>query len=124
MTTSSTEAELLAITFTAKEFIRWVRLFSHLKFDLQEKPTICCDNLQTIRILTREAPKLDTALKHVDIYQNWLRQEVQFGNIQIEYINTADMVADGFTKIHPASKHANFLQQLNLYNIKPMIQDE
>lgn len=121
VTTSSTEAELLAITFTAKEFIRWVRLFSHLNFNLQEKPTICCDNLQTIRILTKEAPKLDTALKHVDIHQNWLRQEVQLGHIQVDYINTADMVADGFTKILPAVKHANFIQQLNLHDIRTMI---
>jgi hypothetical protein len=28
------------------------------------------------RLLTKEAPKLNTKLKHVDIYQNWLRQEV------------------------------------------------
>jgi hypothetical protein len=28
------------------------------------------------------------------------------------------MVADGFTKILPAQKHAEFVQQLNLVNIK------
>lgn len=123
VTTSSTEAELLAITFTAKEFIRWVRFFSHLNFNLQEKPTICCDNTQTIRILTKEAPKLDTALKHVDIHQNWLRQEVQLGHIQVEYISTDKMVADGFTKILPASKHANFIGQLNLNDIRTIMQN-
>ena len=117
MTTSSTEAELHAITFTAKEFIRWIRFFSHLNFNLQEKPTICCDNAQTIRILTKEAPKLDTALKHVDIHQNWLRQEVQLGHIDVEWIKTADMVADGFTKILPPSKHAEFINQLSLRDI-------
>ena len=106
--TSSTEAELLAITFTAKEFIRWIRFFSYLNFDLQEKPTIYCDNIQTIRILTKESPELYTALKHVDIHQNWLQQEVQVGHIEVEWINTSDMVADGFTKILTTSKHAEF----------------
>ncbi|KAI0993168.1 hypothetical protein K3495_g15016 [Podosphaera aphanis] len=118
VTTSSTEAELLAISFTAKEFIRWVCFFSHPDFDLQEKPTICCDNMQTIRILTKEAPKLETALKHVDIHQNWLRQEVQSGKIHVEWVKTADMVADGFTKILSISKHEEFVRQLNLKDIQ------
>lgn len=121
MTKSSTEAELLAITFTAKEFIRWVRFFSYLNLDLHDKPTIYCDNIQTIRLLTKEAPKLETALKHIDIHQNWLRQEVQLGNIHVEWIKTANMVADGFTKILPALKHAEFIRQLNLCDINNII---
>lgn len=40
VTTSSTETELLAITLTAKEFIRWIRFFSYLDFDLEEKSVI------------------------------------------------------------------------------------
>ena len=118
VTTSSTEAELLAISLTAKLFIQWLRFFEYLQFDIQEKPTILCDNLQTIRILTKESPKLQTALKHVDIHQSWLRQEVQKGSINVEWVATADMVADGFTKLFPAQKQADFVRQLNLVDIK------
>ena len=84
VTTSSTEAELLAISQTAKNFIWWKRFFDNIQLDLQEEPVIFCDNLQTIGILTKEAPKLQTALKHVDIHQNWLRQEVQAKRIKVE----------------------------------------
>jgi Reverse transcriptase (RNA-dependent DNA polymerase)/Pol polyprotein, beta-barrel domain len=118
VTTSSTEAELLALSLTAKEFIRWKRFFQQIQFDLEQEPTICCDNLQTIRLLTKETPKLQTALKHVDIHQSWLRQEVQAKRIKVEWVPTADMVADGFTKVLPAQKHAEFVRQLNLVDIE------
>ena len=118
VTTSSTKAELLALSLTAKEFIWWKRFFQNIQFDLDEEPTIYCDNLQTIRLLTKETPKLQTALRHVDIHQCWLRQEVQEGRIKVEWVKTTDMVADGFTKVLPAQRHAEFVQQLNLVDIK------
>ena len=118
VTTSSTEAELLALSLTAKEFIWWKRFFQQIQFDLEEEPTIYCDNLQTIRLLTKETPKLQTALKHVDIHQSWLRQEVQAKRIKVEWVPTANMVADGFTKVLSAQKHSEFVKQLNLVNIK------
>ena len=61
---------------TAKKYIWWIRLFRAIQFDLDEDPVIFCDNMQTIRLLKKEAPKLDTKFKHVDIHQSWLRQEV------------------------------------------------
>ena len=119
VTTSSTEAELLALSITAKDFVWWKRFFENIQFDLQdEEPTIFCDNRQTLRLLTKETPKLQTALKHVDIHQCWLRQEVQAGKIKVQWVPTADMIADGFTKLLPAQKHAEFVKQLNLVDIK------
>jgi hypothetical protein len=48
VTTLSTEAELLALSLTAKEFIWWMRFFKQIQFDLKEESTIYCDNMQTI----------------------------------------------------------------------------
>src|SRR5436305_14644724 len=45
VTTSSTKAELLALSTTTKDFIWWMRLFQNIKFDLEEEPTIYCNNL-------------------------------------------------------------------------------
>jgi hypothetical protein len=118
VTTSSTEAELLALSMTAKDFVWWKRFFGHIQLDLDEEPTIHCDNQQTIRLLTKETPKLQTALKHVDIHQSWLRQEVQAGRIKVQWVPTAEMVADGFTKALPAQKHSDFMKLLNLVDIK------
>ena len=82
---------------------------------------ITCDNQQTIWILTKETPKLQTALKHVDIHQSWLRQETQAGRITVHWVRTAEMVADGFTKILPPQRHQEFVRQLNLVDINRII---
>ena len=124
VTTSSTEAELLAISQTAKNFLWWKRIFNYIQLNLQEEPTIFCDNTQTIRILTKETPKLQTALKHVDIYQSWLRQEVQAGTIKVDWVPTAQMVANGFTKILPPQRHEEFIRQLNLVDIGAILRAE
>jgi hypothetical protein len=50
-----------------------------------------------------------------------LRQEVQAGNIKVQWVPTAEMVADGFTKVLPAQKHKEFIKQLNLVDIKDKI---
>ena len=108
----------------AKECIWWIRLFRAIQFDLQDsEPTIYCDNRQTIRLLQKETLKLDTKLKHVDIHQSWLRQEVQAKRIRVEWVPTADMVADGLTKELPAQKHASFVRQLNLVDISQQLRN-
>ena len=61
--------------------------------------------------------KLDTKLRHVDIHQHWLRQEVQNGQINVSWVPTNEMPADGLTKHLPRQKHEAFLKQLNLVDI-------
>jgi hypothetical protein len=41
---------------------------------------------------------LNTSLKHVDIHNHWLCQEVQAGHIRIEWIASEHMITDGVTK--------------------------
>ena len=69
-------------------------------------------------------PKLQTTLKHVDIHQCWLQQEVQKGNLSVEWVPSNQMVADGFTKLLPPQKQAEFVQQLNLVNIREKLQSQ
>jgi hypothetical protein len=115
VTTSTTEAELLALSQVAKEAIFTSRLLKELKIDLPQKTiTIHCDNTQTISLVTKETSKLQTKLRHVDIHNHWLRQEVQRGTISVEYIPSASMPADGLTKALPRNKWQAFLNHLNL----------
>ena len=118
MTTSSTEAELLALSRTAKELIAWKRLFDGLSYSMDGGMTIHADNQQTIRLLKAQEPLLTTKLKHVDVHQHWLRQEVQNGVIDVEWVSTTDMKADGFTKALTRQPHERFIQQLNLVDIQ------
>ena len=73
VTTSSTEAELLALSQTAKEAIFMSRLFKALSLELNEPLRIKCDNRQTIRLFDNSPVKLVTKLRYVDIRQECKR---------------------------------------------------
>jgi len=66
--TLSTEAELLALSQTAKEAIFISRLFKAMTLQLNEPLIINCDNTQTLRLIIEDTVKLITKLRHVDIY--------------------------------------------------------
>ena len=65
---------------------------------------------------------MKTKLRHVDIHHHWLRQEVQAGRLLVEWTKTADMVADGLTKLLPRLKHLEFVKMLGLEDISHLIQ--
>jgi hypothetical protein len=64
--------------------------------------------------VNKEIAKLVTKLRHVDIYNHWIRQEAARGTISVIYTPTTEMIADGFTKALPAIKWQPFLKQLGL----------
>ena len=122
VTTSSTEAELLSLSYTAKEALYMNRLLSDLKLHLPQAPTIECDNQQTIRLVQNEINALQTRLRHVDIHNHWLRQEVQEGRIQITWTPTDRMLADGLTKALTGAKYILFREMMGLVDVSSEIQ--
>jgi len=121
VTTSSTEAELMALSHAAKDLYWWRRFFKNLTVQFEHEFHIQCDNQQTIRLMDMSAPKLVTKLKHIDIHQHWLRQEVQEEQLRIEWIPTSEMPADGLTKALPRQKHEAFVRQLRLVDITTLL---
>ena len=118
MITSSTEAELLTLSYVAKDMIWWKRFFSGIKqLGLNEHFAILYDNTQTIRLITAETPQVNTKLKHIDIQGHWLRQEVANGVLQIRWVPTTEMPADGLTKALPKQRFDIFVKQLGLVDI-------
>jgi len=68
VSTSTTEAELITLAILVKMLLWWKRLFSSIELKVDDDQYVAlCDNLQTVRLITSEAPKLETKLKHVDI---------------------------------------------------------
>jgi hypothetical protein len=117
VTTSTTEAELLALSTTAKELLWLERFFRSIKFDPEHPIHVGCDNQQTIGLLTKERPQLQTKLKHIDIHHFWLREQVRDGKVHLQWTPTNTTLADGLTKALPAQKHAHFLKLCNLITI-------
>ncbi len=98
---SSTEAELLSLSKTAREVFWWTRLFKDIRLDIGHQPSAQCDNRLTIRLLTAETAKLNIRLRHVDVYHHWLRQSVQTGGIGFTWVSTVEKPAGGPTKALP-----------------------
>jgi hypothetical protein len=121
VTTSSTHAELLALSHIAAWLYWWRRVFETIQLDLDTETTVYCDNLQTVRLVMKESPKLVTKLKHVDIHQHWLRQEAEKGDFKVEWISTVNMPADGLTKALGPQKHDAFVRQLNMVDIREIL---
>lgn len=120
VTTSSTEAELLSMSQLVKEVIAFERLCKELNFMTGSDPiTVTCDNQQTLRLLTSEVLKLVTKLRHVDIHNHWLRQEVQKGTIRVKWVPSGEMIADGLTKPLTGQKFLTFRDQLGLTTVPP-----
>jgi hypothetical protein len=121
VTTSTTEAEMLSLSHTCAWLLWWGRFFNNLDLNIDQQLTVFCDNLQTVGLMVKDTPKLVTKLKHIDIHQHWLRQEVANGSIKIEWIPTNEMIADGMTKPLSIQKHKDFVRQLNMVDIEPLI---
>ena len=118
ITTSTTEAELLAISEAGKQIKWWNRLLNTIDLDLEHDIHIQCDNRQTVDLLVKEdEPAIRSKLRHVDTHHLWLRDEVQSRRIQITWVPTTSMAADGLTKILPRQKHEEFVKLLGLVDI-------
>ena len=123
VTTSTTEAELLALAQAAKESLFVSRLLTELSVRLDDnKIRIQCDNQQTIRLVTTDVGQLQTKLRHVDIHNHWLRQEVSANRIAVEYTPSKEMIADGLTKSLQASAFDDFVGQLGLVDISDRLE--
>ncbi|RYO77619.1 hypothetical protein DL764_010202 [Monosporascus ibericus] len=114
VTTSTTEAELLALEHTAKEAMALKRLFRDLRLELGQAWEIFCDNQQAIRLVVGENERITTRLRHVDTQNMWLRQEQSRGSFNVTYLPTAQMPADGLTKALPRQQFEHFRSLLNL----------
>lgn len=124
VTTSSTEAELLALSQTAKEAIFISRLFKAMTLRLNEPLVIDCDNTQTLRLIKEDSAKLITKLRHVDIHQHWLRQEYAMKRVLFQWKPTKEMIADGLTKALPRQKHENFVKMVGMVDIRDRLNAE
>ena len=73
---------------------------------------IYSDNTRSLAL--SENPEHHSRAKHIDIKQHYIRQEVANGSIELSYVPTEKMVADGLTKPLSGPKHQAFISQLGM----------
>lgn len=93
---SSTEAEYKALANAAAD-MAWVRLIlKDLQVFLPHPPLLHCDNISTLALCSNHV--FHTRIKHLDTDFHFVRERVQKGDLQVEYISTIDQIADILTK--------------------------
>jgi hypothetical protein len=98
---SSCEAEYIAAAEAAREST-WLR---GLMADLGMTSnclTLHCDNMSAIT--TSKSTAISERTKHIDVRHHYLRELVQRGELQLEFVPTTAMRADALTKT--ATKHS------------------
>lgn len=59
-------------------------------------------------------PVYHARTKHIDIQHHCIRDELTAGRINLQYIPTSEMVADGLTKALTHAKFHTFVKQMNM----------
>ena len=109
---STAEAEYMALALVAMEVIWMRKLLADIGFEQTIPSTIYCDNKSAIHIATNEV--ISSKTKHIDIKYHFIRNHIQNGDIKLEYIPSAQNLADFFTKPLENTKFKEFRRQLNL----------
>jgi hypothetical protein len=109
---SSTEAEYVAQTHAAKELL-WLRtIIGELNLPFETPTTLHCDNQGAIALAKDN--KFHARTKHIDIRYHFIREAVEDGSINMQYIPTNDNIADIFTKPLAKAKFERFVEMLGL----------
>jgi hypothetical protein len=99
---SSTEAEFIVLTHTAKEAV-WLKQFITEVFQPLDFPMkIFTDNQSSITIV--HGNQLHMRTKHFNIQLYFIRDTIKKGNICVKYFPTGEMVADILTKPLPGPR--------------------
>lgn len=96
VTTSSTEAEYLALSHASKEAIYLNQLLEELGHGSPGAVTLFGDN-QGANALSKDA-RFHKRTKHLRLTEHFVREMVHDGIITVQYIPTQEMVADVLTK--------------------------
>ena len=59
-------------------------------------------------------PVFHARTKHIDIQHHYIRDEVASGRIDLQYVPTSEMIADGMTKALTHAKFHLFVKQLRM----------
>lgn len=110
---SSTESEYMAMTEAAKEATWLQRFTAELGIRQKDRPVLLhADNQGAIALCTN--PEFHRRTKHIDVAWHYIREVVIEGRINVDYVSTKDMVADGLTKALPAPPFRRYIENAGM----------
>jgi len=110
---STTEAEVVALTDCARE-VKYLRnLLQDLQLLRPGPTTIFEDNLAAVTLsqdLTYRG-----RMRHLDVGHRYVQELASRGEVTVKYVNSADQIADIFTKALPPSDFISKRKRLGIY---------
>ncbi len=111
---STCEAEYTGQTLAAKEAI-WLRnLMAQLTCDAEYPQAVVIYGDNQGAIALAKNPQFHARTKHIDIQTHFIREKVAEGSIDLAYVPTDQMIADGLTKPLARDKFVQFRAALGI----------
>lgn len=109
---SSAKEEYMAMSTTTCEVIWLRKLLVSLFRKRMESTRVYCNNQSCIKLY--ENLVFHDRLKHIDIRCHFIRDRVQRGAVQLQYVPTGDQVADILTEALGRAKFIQFREQMGI----------
>jgi len=93
----------MSLTEAFKEAIYLQGFLQEMGAHSEQKITIYCDNIGAGKL--GKNPVFHARTKHIDIRHHFVREVLEEGKVEVEFIPTEEMVADILTKGLPREKH-------------------
>jgi len=119
---SSVEAKYVAGYEVSREAVWLRKLLSDLFKGPMDPTVILCDNTSCIHLF--EDPIFHRKTKHINNKYHYIRELVQNGVLQLQYISTNEQGADILTKYLPNKKLVYLRYKLGLVDVSFLIERE
>jgi hypothetical protein len=115
VTTSTTEAELVAAATGVKEGLWVLKLIREMRRETGLcEMTLYCDNEAAISLMKNPTAGVQGRSKHIDVQFQFLRERYQKKHIKIEFVPSRAQLADIFTKQLPAAVYQKMVKEIGV----------
>lgn len=111
---SSTEVEYHALGACIQELLWIQQIMGQMQYNGNDivKTRVYTDNQSSIELSAN--PELHQRTKHIDIKHHFIRSHIVNGSVDLKYISTTEMTADGLTKPLSVVAHKKFVKMLRM----------
>ena len=92
----------------------WLRrLFGEVGLPDDDPTALLMDNQSAIAIAKN--PQFHDRTKHIEVRHHFIRDKIEQGELELEYIPTGEQVADVMTKALNWEKHSAFAKEMGVH---------